>query len=91
MRGRAFPGSCTLTCGSGDKSLRGQSDKLAADEDYTIKLFVNSVARNGPTVSMERDAPCYCLENDNRHIYRLFKLSYLHHAFHHLDYFVFIK
>lgn len=39
---------CPLTCGSGDKSLRGQSARLAVDEDYTIKLLVNPVARNRP-------------------------------------------
>lgn len=32
----------------GDKSLRGQSDRPAAVEDYTIKLLVNPVARHKP-------------------------------------------
>lgn len=38
----AFPRLRTLTCGS----LRGQSSRLAAYKDYTIKLLVNPVVRN---------------------------------------------
>lgn len=97
LKGCAFPGPCTLTCGSEDKSLRGQSVRLAADEDYTIKLFVNSVAHNRPKYHKRclhgcmRRIPCYCLENDNKHIYRQFKLSYIKHASQHMIYFWFIR
>lgn len=46
--GGALPWPCTLTPGSGDKSLRGHSARQPSDEDYSIKLLVNPAARNRP-------------------------------------------
>lgn len=61
---------------SGDKSLRGQSERPVADVDYAIKLLVNPVTRNRPKYQ-ERclkgymlRIPWSCLENRHKHTHK---------------------
>lgn len=61
-----YLGRDLLTCGSGDKSLRGQSTRPPSDEDYTIKLLVSPVVRNRPKCHercLEGRIPWYCLNH----------------------------